>query len=290
MDAVREAVPAGWEQTACPLCMSATAQTVVAADDPALPCQVVRCCRCGLCYTNPRPDRGSVGRFYPDDYTPHQYRPSGGAGRDDGFDAALAVPPPGGRLLDFGCGAGKRLQRARALGWQVTGIDVSPRAVAHVRERLGLGALVGSLPHPELRPGSFEAITMSQSLEHVHDPLAVLREAHRLLTPGGQVIVAVPNLAGLPFGWFGAAWIGLDLPRHLIHFEPPTLRRMLQQAGFRVARMAAVRHNSWLRHSARRAGATAARLLRYRLAASLAGWYCAARGRTDSIVAVGMRD
>src|SRR5207244_3077368 len=109
------------------------------------------------------------------------------------------------------------------LGWYVTGLDFSPRMVRHVRDRLGLPAIEGTLPHPALAPGSFEAITMSQSLEHVHDPLQVLRAAHDLLTPGGKVVVAVPNIGSLPFRWFGAAWFGLDVPRHLIHFEPLTL-------------------------------------------------------------------
>ncbi len=87
----------------------------------------------------------------------------------------LLRAPPGGRLLDFGCGAGGLLQQLHRLGWHVTGLDVSPRMVRHVRDRLGLPAFEGTLPHPDLTPGSFDAITMAESLEHVHDPLGVLR-------------------------------------------------------------------------------------------------------------------
>src|SRR5438552_578873 len=89
------------------------------------------------------------------------------------------------------------------------------------------------------------------SLERVHFPLAVLREVRRLLVPGGQLFRAVPNIDSLPFRWFGSAWYGLDLPRHLTHFAPWTLHLMLERAGFRVGQIQMVRHSQWLRSSAR---------------------------------------
>ena len=91
---------------------------------------------------------------------------------------------------------------------------------------------------------------MWQALEHVHDPLRVLCEAHRLLVPGGKIVVAVPNMDSLPYRWFGRAWQGLDLPRHLTHFSPRTLHKMLQRAGFQVGPVRMVRHSNWLRASA----------------------------------------
>ena len=71
---------------------------------------------------------------------------------------------------------------------------------------------------------------MWQSLEHVHDPQEVLSEARRTLAPGGKLIVATPNIDSLPFRWFGHAWYGLDLPRHLTHLAAWTLRLMLHRA------------------------------------------------------------
>src|SRR5260221_105975 len=124
-----------------------------------------------------------------------------------------------------------------APGWQVRGLDVSASAVAEVQPQRRLPALVGSLPHHELRRATFDVITMWHSLEHVHAPLEVLREAHRLLAPGGRLVVAVPNIDSLPFRWFGNAWYGLDLPRHLTHFAPRTLQMMLERAGFRPGLM-----------------------------------------------------
>ena len=118
-------------------------------------------------------------------------------------------------------------------GWQVTGLDAAVGAVARVRDQ-GLFALEGSLPHPHLRAASFDVVTMWHSLEHVHAPLAILREAFRLLVPGGKLVVAVPNRASWAATAFGPVWFGLDLPRHLTHFDPETLAKMLTASGFRV--------------------------------------------------------
>src|SRR5262249_36333153 len=155
------------------------------------------CPDCGLCFTNPRPTPASIGRFYPTAYRPHglprQQRrrppPRGRPGKE-----RQTLPWVGeGRLLDFGCGGGSYLEGMPRQGWPVTGLDASRRAVQRVRAELGLPALVGSLPHPELAPDSFDVITMWHSLEHVHAPREVLREARRLLAPGGRLLVAVPN-------------------------------------------------------------------------------------------------
>ena len=117
-------------------------------------------------------------------------------------------------------------------------------------------------------------VTMWHSLEHVHRPLAILREAYRLLVPGGKIVVATPNLESLPFYWFGSSWFGLDLPRHLTHFTPKALREMLETAGFRVESVRMLRHADWLRSSARLAvrqgrGGAWSRLLKWKPAAKL---------------------
>src|SRR5207253_8058958 len=98
------------------------------------------------------------------------------------------LPWPGpGRLLDFGCGNGSFLHRVRKQGWDATGLDVARLAVQGARNETSAGVLVGTLPHPELLPASFDVVTMWHALEHVHDPLAVLAEARRLLAPGGRL-------------------------------------------------------------------------------------------------------
>ena len=175
------------------------------------------------------------------------------------------------------------------LGWRVTGIDVSPIAVQRIRTRLGLPTLTGSLPHPELSPGSFDVVSMWHSLEHVHDPLAVLQAAHQVLAPGGRLLVAVPNIDSLPFRWFGPAWFGLDLPRHLTHFTPATLRASVIAAGFRVTALRMLAHARWLRVSAELARQQVVkpdwpRWLRGKIASRLITRYCVLMRKADCML------
>jgi 2-polyprenyl-3-methyl-5-hydroxy-6-metoxy-1,4-benzoquinol methylase len=300
-----------WEQTSCPLCRSQRWSTLLEAPDfeaaAATSYTVVRCRECGLCFTSPRPSPASMGQFYGAAYRPHRLaEPALGPTRGRrwfrlpvGLDRRRPekgdLAPHGRcRLLDFGCGGGTFLRRMHDRGWQVLGLDLSEAAVRRVRRELGLRALVGTLPHPHLSPESYDVITMWQSLEHVHRPLEVLQQAYRLLAPGGKLIAAVPNIDSAPFRWFGPAWFGLDLPRHLTHFSAATLRRMLERAGFHVAAVRMVRHNAWLRASARRACRLrpAPRRLRWLRAGPLcrpASLYCLLTGQSDCVTAIALK-
>lgn len=176
----------------------------------------------------------------------------------------------------------------------MTGLDAAVGVVQHVREQHGLTALVGTLPHSELRPGSFDVVTMWHSLEHVHRPLAILREAYRLLVPGGKLIIATPNIESLPFRVFGRSWFGLDLPRHLTHFTPRTLTAMLQTAGFRTEPVRQMRHSDWLRSSAKLAvrqgtGGFLANVLRWKPAAKATAWVFFALRQADCMLCIAER-
>jgi SAM-dependent methyltransferase len=296
-----------WEEPACLLCAGRNWSALVEAPDmtaggSGLWFAVVQCQECGLCFTNPRPSAACIARFYPPGYRPHRPPEVGLAGRQRRSQRGLRSPEERdilswrspGRLLDFGCGGGSFLARLHRQHWEVMGLDVSSHAVQRVREELGLPALVGTLPHPELRPASFDVITMWHSLEHVHAPLDVLQEAHRLLVPGGKLIVAVPNIDSLPFRWFGSAWFGLDLPRHLTHFAPWTLHLMLERARFQVGPIRWVRHSSWLRSSAKLAcqqkkGPRWHRWLRSKSFSRLAAWYCSLTHQLDCMMVVATR-
>jgi SAM-dependent methyltransferase len=158
-----------------------------------------------------------------------------------------------GRLLDFGCGRAVFARQMREYGWLVEGLDLSASIAAKVERESGIPVHVGTLPHPDVRPASFDAITMWSSLEHVHDPRRIVGAARDALRPDGILLVYVPNLASWSFDVFREGWLGLDLPRHLIHFTPESLCDLLRREGFRVCQLQQIGRDGWLRKSARRA-------------------------------------
>lgn len=299
-----------WEDSLCPLCGSHDEELILEAadpnpsDGPALTFPVVRCRCCGMIYTNPRPGERQIGRFYPANYRPHrrprkmqqvQARPllSRLFGRP--CPERRVLPWHGrGRLLDFGCGGGAFLKRMADQGWQVTGLDSSEETVSRLQTDWGLRVETGTLPHPKLKPCSFDVVTMWHSLEHVHDPRQILSEAYELLVPGGKLIVACPNIDSWPAEWFGPNWFGLDLPRHLNHFSPKTLQEMLALSGFTMESMRTIRHSDWLRSSAKLACRSSqagpfASILKWKPAAKLVALATYLFGKSDCMIAVAQR-
>ena len=151
-----------------------------------------------------------------------------------GFSVMYLRSLPGGEVLDVGCGGGALLSGVRSLGWRVVGVEPDPRAVEVARATRGLDVRAGTLNEQQFATDRFDAVTSSHVIEHVHDPLEFLRESGRVLKPGGRVVVVTPNTESLGRRRLGAAWIGLDPPRHLHLFSVATLRRLAVRAGLTV--------------------------------------------------------
>lgn len=136
-----------------------------------------------------------------------------------------------GRLLDVGAGSGWLVEHMNRLGWQAEGLDFDPRTVESARSR-GLVFHQGGLPNAALGESTYDAVTMSHCIEHVHDPLGWLAEVRRILKPGGRLALATPNSESLCHRWFGECWRGLEPPRHLQLFTRDALASVLRRAGF----------------------------------------------------------
>lgn len=240
------------ETIVCPLCgtdesrhLARLADRLGVTDEPF---QVGECAGCGHVFVNPRPRLDDLGRFYP---TAYWHTAAAEAARPglslvtavkalearyrrsllwEDVRRVLKLVPPGSRMLDVGCGSGDILVLAAERGLQVTGVEFAPEAVAYAREARGLDVRQGTLEDARFEDASFDVVTMWHVLEHVPDPVGTLREVRRVLKPGGAVVVQVPNYGGLQARLFRERWYGLDVPRHLHHFTPRTLRRAFEAA------------------------------------------------------------
>jgi SAM-dependent methyltransferase len=138
-----------------------------------------------------------------------------------------------GRILDVGCATGDFLKVARGRGWQVLGAD--PSVAREQVEAEGI-ALVGTTVHDaEVEPGSLDAVTFWDVLEHITDPVADLTRARRLLRPGGVLALTVPDSANLVARASGRRWFGYKTAgEHLQFFTATSLSMALRTAGLSV--------------------------------------------------------
>jgi 2-polyprenyl-3-methyl-5-hydroxy-6-metoxy-1,4-benzoquinol methylase len=122
-----------------------------------------------------------------------------------------------GTLLDVGCSTGYFLNAAR-LHFEASGVEPSLWAATFARERLKLPVTDGTLENVRLPSGSQDVVTMIDVIEHLADPLATLKEIHRVLKPGGLLYLVTPDVA--------------SLTARLYYVSPVTLRKILAEAGF----------------------------------------------------------
>ncbi len=206
---------------------------------------------CGFVWLDPVPIERDVAKIYETYYT-HQgadWKRSGLRTLSFNLRRAFALSLPlhykrrqanlmylgkvkPGKLLDVGCGDGRRLALLRSLGWEVEGQEIEPRAVVRAREVYKLRVHLGPLEELGFPDDAFDAVIMNHVIEHVFDPVSILAECRRILKPGGAFVAITPNVGGFGHRHFGRYWLGLDPPRHLFLFSPTTLREVAVRAGF----------------------------------------------------------
>lgn len=216
--------------------------------------------RCGLAWVDPQPRPAELARLYDGYYT---HDANGDLGSTIGGDAnpfdstgrvriakrilALLLPwrrrayrsdryflqdMPPGKVLDVGCGSGGFLAAMARSGWAAYGVDFDEAAVAAAQQRPGLVVTSGALLDQSYPDDQFDAVVLSNVIEHVPDPLEVAAECRRILRPGGRLVMITPNTDALGHRHFGADWRGLEPPRHLFLFNGSSIGRLARRAGF----------------------------------------------------------
>jgi SAM-dependent methyltransferase len=208
------------------------------------------CEACGLVFVNPMPPPELLDRFYGEEGVWGEAHAERGARIAAAHERRIArnqspksgrrpkrmllldamqphvpvdTPPPGAKVIDFGCGEGKLLNTLQEAGWETYGIEPSS-AVAFLRHHR-----LETVP----QDGTFDLVILHHVLEHLPNPLDVLRQLAGALREGGILFIGVPRLDTLPrHGDFRYCINGRN---HLVSFTETCLRSLLARAGFEVA-------------------------------------------------------
>lgn len=202
--------------------------------------RMLRCTACGTLWQpvdrDAAPDAGRYGDEYYEAWGSLSQARAVKLATFDGYLGVLEKHAQPGRLLDVGCALGFLLEAAQRRGWEPYGVELSAHAARVAGENLGPERIYkGSLEEAPLPAGSFRAITLTDVLEHLPDPVGSLRRCHELLEPGGCVVVVTPRVGSLSQRLMGAEWFQIK-EEHLQLLTPGALRVALASAGFRLVR------------------------------------------------------
>ena len=216
------------------LCFRASDLLLHTAHDLA----VVKCLDCGLIFLNPQPDQSRRLDYFPDNYPLYEVafgRKSADISRYNDRRDRIEAKKSGHTFLDMGCMDGQMMANLREHGWDVYGFDIKPEAVEFARTKLGLEkATVGDLFDQSYPEKFFDVVDIWGVLEDASDPMANLKKVRTLLKDDGLLVIATHNVESPEARFFGKTWFNLEIPRHLYHFSPATLRLMLEKAGYKV--------------------------------------------------------
>jgi 2-polyprenyl-3-methyl-5-hydroxy-6-metoxy-1,4-benzoquinol methylase len=204
--------------------------------------QWVRCEACALERIDPQPTDETLaaiyGKHYYDAWGLHEDTATVSLLKKATFRYVLDQLPPmprGSKLLDCGAATGFLLEIAKERGLDPYGIELSEFGASAIAEKFGAGhAFRGEIENasfPDAKPGSFQAITMCDYIEHVRDPKRVLELAREWLAPDGVIALTTPDTGSLTRRGLGHGWSHYKV-EHLYYFGRENIAKLLQSAGY----------------------------------------------------------
>jgi|JI8StandDraft_2_1071088.scaffolds.fasta_scaffold28934_2 SAM-dependent methyltransferase len=197
----------------------------------------------GLVFLANRPVAEALPVIYPDHYEPYRFESFPGLlrrARDWVQRGKVRVirqyAPPGGDILDVGCGSGQLLRLIRAHGradWKLHANEMHQPSLDRLAEQ---GFITHAGPIQQV-PGDalFDVIVLNQVIEHFADVHGLLAACRRLLRPGGVLLIETPSTSGMDFELFKTRhWGGYHVPRHFYLFNAHSLGQLLAEHGFAV--------------------------------------------------------
>ena len=232
----------------CPVCGSAAIRNVLSVKDHTVNGElfsIAECSSCSFRFTQNVPDADSISPYYrSEDYISHTDETKGLIGtlykrirsrtlvrKRKLIEKITSISK--GNLLDVGCGTGAFVHEMQQRNWTVTGLepDAGAREIAKKLYNLDLKDQ-NELFH--LSGSSFDAITLWHVLEHVHNLAGYIQQLKLLLKETGKLFIAVPNYTSLDARAYKEYWAAYDVPRHLYHFSPLSMQRLMEKNGLRI--------------------------------------------------------
>ncbi len=144
----------------------------------------------------------------------------------------LSNPKPGMRLFDFGSGTGDFLHLAKKKGLEISGVEPNQKARELANSKLKVHTVFGDLADVEKK--KFDFITLWHVLEHLPNLHEFLTQLKKMIAENGEILIAVPNYQSLDAKFYKEFWAAYDTPRHLWHFSPENMEKLLNHHGFKV--------------------------------------------------------
>lgn len=150
----------------------------------------------------------------------------------------------GQKVLDIGSGSCLALLELRAMGIEAWGVETDPN-VQHIAAHFKLRVHIGSIHDNPFSELQFDRIVLNQVIEHIPDPLVLLKILRKRLTSNGSIVLSFPNSASLNARLSGRRWINWHVPYHQHHFNRESFQLLAQSAGFAVSSVRTITPNLW---------------------------------------------
>ncbi|MBI2099160.1 class I SAM-dependent methyltransferase [Candidatus Uhrbacteria bacterium] len=202
----------------------------------------VRCGNCTFVYVNPQLKEKAILKYYNEDVPSHETFMkvvlSSEQQRTDielyktYYDKLKTKIPAGGKVLDIGCSIGLFLKAGKDLGYDTVGLELNEKTASYAEEMYGVKVERKLLEDCKFPDNSFDAVSMFGVIEHLPQPLAVMKEIVRILKPGGIFLGRCPNVESLAYMILHGTARTFTGRNHLNYFSGRTLERLFKTAGF----------------------------------------------------------
>lgn len=216
----------------------------------------MECTSCCLRFTQDAPDQESIGGYYKsENYISHTNTSKGLINslyqqvrkRTLKHKRKLVEKVTGvekGYLLDLGAGTGAFAKEMITAGWQVTGLEPDQQARKIAADEFGM-ELKDLEDLFDLPASAFDAVTLWHVLEHVHELHKYMETLRSLLKPAGKLFIAVPNYTSLDAGVYKECWAAYDVPRHLYHFSPQSMKILVEKHSMKIEKQLPMWYDSF---------------------------------------------